>query len=162
MSAGKKYDIITAWGVLEHLQQPSKYFEMVYQLLSRGGHFLFLVTNIQSIASRYLYAEDIPRHTTFFSPYTIEKYASKYKYKVVKIYHKNDVYALSYKNFLDFASHLIRRKEYTQYDTLNYRIKQNKRISRSFLLASKMLGKLALGHDKVRRKNAIITALLRK
>jgi cyclopropane fatty-acyl-phospholipid synthase-like methyltransferase len=162
INRGQKYDIITAWGVLEHLQQPSKYFDMAYQLLNHGGYFLLLVTNIESIASRYLYDEDIPRHTTFFSPRTIKKYASNYNFKIIKIYHKNDVYSLSYKNFLDFMMHLIRKQDYTQYDTLTYRLKQNASISRSFLVASKLLGRLARQYDKVRRRNAIITALLRK
>ena len=71
------FDLITAWAVFEHLHSPSAYFAEVGRVLKPGGHFVALVTNAESIYGRYAYKEDIPRHTYFFSPRTLDAYARK-------------------------------------------------------------------------------------
>lgn len=158
----EKYDIITAWGVLEHLQKPSRYFDLASNLLKSKGFFLFLVTNIESIASRFLFSEDIPRHMTFFSPGTIKKYAEKYGFSVEKIYHKNDVYRLSYIDFLNWLLFRLSKKDFTQYYTLSFKKKQGQVISKPFLLASQLIGRLVRIYEGFTKRNGIITALLQK
>lgn len=158
----ERYDIITAWGVLEHLQRPSRYFELAGRLLKKRGFFVFLVTNIESIASRFLFSEDIPRHMTFFSPATIERYGEKYGFSVEKIYHKNDVYSLPYIDFLNWLLFKRSKKDFTQYDALSFKIKQGQVISKPFLLASRLTGRLARFYEGLAKRNGIITALLQK
>jgi cyclopropane fatty-acyl-phospholipid synthase-like methyltransferase len=68
------YDAITAWAVLEHVHDPMAYFRKASRLLNKGGQFVFLVTNFQSMASRHLFGEDIPRHLYFFTRDTVKQY----------------------------------------------------------------------------------------
>jgi len=68
------YDLVTAWAVFEHLHDPMSYFKKVGEILKPGGLFVFLVTNWNSVASRYLMQEDIPRHLYFYSENTVSKY----------------------------------------------------------------------------------------
>src|SRR3546814_5417313 len=61
------YDVITAWAVLEHVHDPMSYFMKAASTIQSGGYFVFLVTNFDSISSRSLFREDVPRHLYFFS-----------------------------------------------------------------------------------------------
>lgn len=87
------FDAITAWAVFEHLHDPMKYFREVHRILKPGGHFVFLVTNFNSIHSRYAYREDIPRHLYFFSPPVVTRYAKETHFSLVDIHFSNDVYS---------------------------------------------------------------------
>ncbi|MBN2483463.1 MAG: class I SAM-dependent methyltransferase [Candidatus Omnitrophica bacterium] len=87
------FDVITAWGVLEHVHEPSRYFETVFRLLKKKGAFIFMVPNGDSLWSRWAYKEDTPRHLHSFRPSTLKKYAQKYGYYFKKIDFTNDVYS---------------------------------------------------------------------
>lgn len=87
------FDVVTAWGVFEHLHNPMKYFKEVSRILRLGGHFVFLVTNINSLMSRYGYAEDIPRHLYFFSERTLKGFAEKSNLLLVNVEFSNDIYS---------------------------------------------------------------------
>ncbi|MGR9105941.1 MAG: class I SAM-dependent methyltransferase [Gammaproteobacteria bacterium] len=73
----KYYDAITAWAVLEHVHDPMAYFQKAYHSLRPGGIFVFLVTNFESLASKRLFREDIPRHLYFFTPTTLTMYLER-------------------------------------------------------------------------------------
>ena len=77
-----EFDIITAWAVFEHLNNPSEYFAEVYRILKKGGRFIFLVTNSESLYGQKAYCEDVPRHTYHFSKETLNKYAAKYGFQM--------------------------------------------------------------------------------
>lgn len=81
------FDLVTAWAVLEHVHTPSAYFEVVSRVLKKGGKFIFLVTNSESLYGKYAYIEDIPRHLYHFSEKSIIQYAKKYALKVVDIFY---------------------------------------------------------------------------
>jgi len=87
------FDCVTAWAVFEHLYDPIKYFKEVFRILKPGGRFVFLVTNIRSLFSRYAYYEDIPRHLYFFSERTMKEYAKQCGLDVDKINFSNDIYS---------------------------------------------------------------------
>lgn len=74
VAADASYDVITAWAVMEHVHDPQAYFAKVARLLKPGGVFIFLVTNIDSLSSRALYREDVPRHTYFYNRDTVREY----------------------------------------------------------------------------------------
>jgi SAM-dependent methyltransferase len=74
----QSFDLITAWAVMEHLHQPGEYFAAVAKYLKRGGKFIFLVTNSESLYGRRAYKEDIPRHLYHFSEKILHLYAEKF------------------------------------------------------------------------------------
>jgi cyclopropane fatty-acyl-phospholipid synthase-like methyltransferase len=71
------YDALTAWAVLEHVHDPMAYFQKASRVLKKEGHFVFLVTNFHSLASRHLFGEDIPRHLYFFTREAVRQYLEK-------------------------------------------------------------------------------------
>lgn len=72
-----RYDAVTAWAVMEHVHDPMSVFAATARLLKKGGLFIALTTNLDSVSSRYLFREDIPRHLYFFNRRTIAAYAAK-------------------------------------------------------------------------------------
>ena len=71
------YDAITLWAVLEHVHDPMAYFHKAAQVLKPDGRLVFLVHNFHSMASRYLFGEDIPRHLYFYTRETVAQYLQK-------------------------------------------------------------------------------------
>jgi len=81
------FDLVTAWAVFEHLHTPRAYFEVVSNVLRRGGRFVFLVTNAESWYGKYAYAEDVPRHLYHFSEKTLGLYAEKCGLRLERTYY---------------------------------------------------------------------------
>jgi len=79
------FDIVTSWAVLEHVHNPMNYFSAISRTLKKGGRFVFLVTNSESLYGRRSYLEDIPRHLYHFSESTLTHYAEKVGLQLVKI-----------------------------------------------------------------------------
>ena len=70
------FNVVTSWAVFEHLHNPMAYFNEVGRILKPGGHFVCLVTNLNSVWSRFAYCEDIPRHLYFYTARSLARYAS--------------------------------------------------------------------------------------
>ncbi len=68
----KHYDAVTAWAFLEHVRQPSLYFQRVSRLIKDDGRFIFIVPNVGAPGMRRSSAEDIPRHLCFSLPRPFE------------------------------------------------------------------------------------------
>ena len=86
----KKFDIITMWGVLEHVPNPLLTMKKVRDLLNKGGMFVFEVPSANCLISDYLkkynfsptrYIES-GRHNIFFSIEVIRKIAENLKLKI--------------------------------------------------------------------------------
>jgi SAM-dependent methyltransferase len=101
-SLGPRYDVITAWAVLEHVHDPLAYFRKAGELLKPGGRFVFLVTNFLSLSSRRLFREDIPRHLYFFSEQTIKAYLGLSGMDLIRADHDNAVYQMRPLNWLRY------------------------------------------------------------
>lgn len=87
------FDVITAWGVMEHIHEPSKYFKYINSRLKDGGAFIMMVPNGDSLWSRWAFKEDIPRHLHFFRAKTLRSYAEKYGFRIQKIEYTNSIYS---------------------------------------------------------------------
>ena len=72
------FNLVTSWAVLEHVHTPDKYFEVVSKVLKKGGKFVFLVTNSESMYGKYAYKEDVPRHLYHFNEHSLATYAEKH------------------------------------------------------------------------------------
>jgi ubiquinone/menaquinone biosynthesis C-methylase UbiE len=96
------YDAITAWAVLEHVHDPMAYFRKASEVLKTGGVFVFLVTNFQSVTSRHLFCEDIPRHLYFFTRETVQRYLQETGFGLEKEDNGGSIYKMSPRNWLPY------------------------------------------------------------
>jgi len=107
-----RYDTITAWAVLEHVHDPKSYFKKAAQVLKPGGKFIFLVTNFESVSSRSLFLEDIPRHLYFFTEETVKEYLAESGFDLIQTDYSNKIYSMRPVNFLRyyFYRYIYRRR----------------------------------------------------
>ena len=71
--AGKQFDAVTFWAVLEHLLEPSAFLAKARSILKPGGLCFVLVPNMQSLAVRLLgarYRYIYPQHLNYFTRQT--------------------------------------------------------------------------------------------
>lgn len=68
----ESFDAITSFDVLEHVYEPRKVMERVFQLLKPGGIFYIYIPNIDAGEARlfrsYWYGLELPRHLSHFCP----------------------------------------------------------------------------------------------
>ena len=88
------FDVVTAWGVMEHVGSPLEYFKKVHRVLKPDGAFVFLVPNSESLWSRWAYKEDVPRHLHFFRKSTLERYADSCGFHVERVEATNRFYSI--------------------------------------------------------------------
>lgn len=118
-----RYDAITAWAVLEHVHDPMGYFRKASKVLKKNGTFVFLVTNFNSISSRYLFLEDVPRHLYFFTKDTIKQYLKANNFELLKIDYSNKIYSMRPVNWMRyFLLYYFRNKEFQFEDIPNNRL----------------------------------------
>ena len=101
------YDAVTAWAVLEHVHHPMDYFRKAAKVLKPRGLFVFLVTNFDSMASRHLFCEDVPRHLVFFTRQTVNRYLQKTGFRLEREDNRGHIFNLEPENWLIF---LLREK----------------------------------------------------
>lgn len=97
------YDAVTAWAVLEHVHDPMAYFCKASSVLKKNGLFVFLVPNFQSVASRNLFCEDVPRHIYFFTRAAIRQYLEKTGFQLEKEDNSRSIYKLAPNNWLGYT-----------------------------------------------------------
>ena len=96
----QKFDIITLWHVLEHVENLQEYISILQSLLSKNGRLLIAVPNFKSHDANH-YKEhwaafDVPRHLWHFSQSSIPKLFSEVDMIVEKtIPMKFDAYYVS-------------------------------------------------------------------
>jgi SAM-dependent methyltransferase len=82
----KTFDCVTMWAVLEHVYQPREYVHKVSRLLSKGGTFMGVVTNFNSIHARLMRADDYPRHLTMFTKRSLASLMAEAGLKPVRMW----------------------------------------------------------------------------
>ena len=97
------FDAVTAWAVMEHLHDPDAYFRKAARVLRSGGRFAFLVTNFESLASRHLFAEDVPRHLYFFTEGSVRRYLSRAGLTLLGADYSDAIFQLPATNWLRFT-----------------------------------------------------------
>ncbi len=94
--AGKKYDLITATEVFEHLQEPFSIMETLINHLNSGG-YLAIMTNFHPGVDKFkdwYYHRDIT-HITFYNPKSLMCLVSQFP--VRKVFDDNESYFLAQK-----------------------------------------------------------------
>lgn len=113
-----RYDAVTAWAVLEHVHDPMAHFRKAAQVLKKGGLFVFLVTNFQSLASRHLFQEDPPRHLYFFTLPTVRRYLRETGLELVRTSFRGHIFELSPRNWLHYFIRARLEKREFRYEDL--------------------------------------------
>jgi 2-polyprenyl-3-methyl-5-hydroxy-6-metoxy-1,4-benzoquinol methylase len=138
----KKFDVITLWHVLEHVQNLQEYLSELENLLSKNGRLIIAVPNYKSDDANYYKqfwaAFDVPRHLWHFSQSSIAKLFSEVNMIVEKtLPMKFDAYYVSllsekYKSakmnpiksfYRGFVSNL-KAKKTNEYSSLVYVLKK--------------------------------------
>jgi SAM-dependent methyltransferase len=127
---GQKFDVITAWAVLEHVRKPSAFFERVSQLLKESGSFIFLVPNMAAPGMRYSCTEDVPRHLHLFSPKSIAKHLQRCGMKPRVTLHNSAVYSSYPFGLLRAVYWRLLRKDFHchRYDNRSVLLLRNRQI----------------------------------
>jgi hypothetical protein len=87
------------------------YFKKASQVLKPGGVFVFLVTNFNSLSSRCLFLEDVPRHLYFFTEETIRRYLKESDFDFIRADYSNKIYSMRPINFLRYYFYRYIRKQ---------------------------------------------------
>ena len=100
----RKFDLITMWHVLEHINQPEKYIKKMYSLLNKNGKILIEVPNYNSwtrkITKRYWLGMDLKYHLTFFTPKTLINLLKKNRLALYGV----NTFSFEYSTFLSVQS----------------------------------------------------------
>jgi len=75
----KRFDAITFWAVIEHLDKPGEFLAKAASLLRPSGLCFILVPNLSSLAVRLLgakYRYIFPQHLNYFNPTTLRLFAA--------------------------------------------------------------------------------------
>lgn len=79
-----KFDAITLWHVMEHLEQLDDTWDRLYELLSDKGILVVAVPNCSSYDAEkykeYWAAYDVPRHLWHFTPGTMQQFGMKHNF----------------------------------------------------------------------------------
>ena len=114
----ENFDVVTLWGVLEHLSKPNRDFKAINKMLKRGGYCFALIPNLKSKAYEML-GVNTPtisptEHISFFSENSLNILAKKTGFKVEYIFSELPVIDLMYPycNFTKlFVDDIINRKK---------------------------------------------------
>jgi len=74
----QRFDAVTFWAVLEHLDQPGRFLAKAAAVLRAGGHCFILVPNARSLAMRLLgprYRYVMPEHLNYFTRKALLRFA---------------------------------------------------------------------------------------
>ena len=84
----KKYGIVTAWHVLEHIHELDEAIETIHNKIENKGKFIFALPNPSSkdaqIYKEHWAAYDVPRHLYHFNPNNVEDLLKKHSFKLVE------------------------------------------------------------------------------
>lgn len=96
----EKFDLITAWDVIEHITDPNLFLQKVHKILNKNGCFIFSTGDINSIIAKisgknwHLFT--LPDHMFFYSKKSIKAILENNGFRVVKITYPFSWYSLSY------------------------------------------------------------------
>lgn len=81
-----KFDVITIWHVLEHVNKPEHYIEKIYSLLDNRGKLIIEVPNFNSwtriFTAKYWLSFDLKHHLFFFTPESLSTMLIKHGFKI--------------------------------------------------------------------------------
>jgi len=83
------FDLITFWGSLEHMSDPSKVLQKAHSLLKTEGKLIIWLQNIESVEARifkkYWHHLEVPTHYYQFSPSTLSSILKRTGFRVDRV-----------------------------------------------------------------------------
>lgn len=80
-----KFDVVTSFEVIEHIQTPNEELEFVKKLLRDGGAFYVTTPNFNSVSRFFLQHRwnviEYPEHLTYYSAFTLNRILGKHHFK---------------------------------------------------------------------------------
>jgi 2-polyprenyl-3-methyl-5-hydroxy-6-metoxy-1,4-benzoquinol methylase len=96
----EKFNVVTMWDVLEHLDNPLKYLKTANRILAEGGFLLINTINRKSLWARVLnkhwHLFIPPEHLFYYTPKSLEILLKNSGFKVEKIKTAGKNFSLSY------------------------------------------------------------------
>jgi 2-polyprenyl-3-methyl-5-hydroxy-6-metoxy-1,4-benzoquinol methylase len=98
-SSGRRFDVITAFDVIEHVEQPSQFLADIATLLEPGGLFFVSTPDAASIMARafgkhwHFYSS---YHLSYFSPRTLRSAAARHRLTSVAVHHQGKLRSVGY------------------------------------------------------------------
>jgi 2-polyprenyl-3-methyl-5-hydroxy-6-metoxy-1,4-benzoquinol methylase len=77
--AERRFDAVTFWAVMEHLENPKGFLSVAASILKPGGHCFILVPNMGALAVRLAgakYRYIFPQHLNYFTSDTLKRFAA--------------------------------------------------------------------------------------
>ena len=100
----ERFDLITIWHVLEHIQEPEKYIVYIQKLLRDKGLLLIEVPNFDSwgnrLTKKYWLGLDPKHHLWFYTPSSLIELVEKHGFQVKKVH----TFSLEYSTFISTQS----------------------------------------------------------
>ncbi len=101
------FDLITLWGVMEHVYDPYGMLQYAASLLKDHGKIVILVTNFNSLPARFMRHDDVPRHTTLFTKHTMRKMLQLAGLRVENFYFNSELFGGSNRGILNYFVKLL-------------------------------------------------------
>lgn len=105
-----KYDLIASWDVLEHVQDPFVFLDLVHEKLDDNGHFCFSTIDIDSMFAKFCgknWPWIMDMHVYYFSTNMLRKILEKHGFEILEV--KTYFHWVSLKYFLTKVSNLTPR-----------------------------------------------------
>lgn len=87
----QKFNVITMWDTIEHLQSPRLYVEKIATLLKPNGIFAFTTGDISALVPKIRGGKwrmiHPPTHIHYFSPQTAEKLLDQFNFRICVVKH---------------------------------------------------------------------------
>lgn len=108
---GKRFDVIVAGQVIEHLDNPGIFLENMRKHLSKDGVLIITTDNAHGamfIKDYLLKRPNInPQHCMFFSRETITELLRRHSFEILEFYYYDDAWKWFFKIFPHFTSNFI-------------------------------------------------------
>lgn len=95
-----RFDLVTLWDVIEHLDQPADIIATSHRLLKKGGVLALTTGDVRSLFARlqgeHWHLYNPPQHLSYFSPQTITRLLTASGFTNIKISHPASYYPLAY------------------------------------------------------------------
>jgi len=92
----KKYDLVSAYNILEHLIDPLIFLDKLSSIINKNGLLVILIPTHESLREELLmrfhkrwHMYVPPEHLNFFSTRFLDSYLSKYNFKLIKRYYSS-------------------------------------------------------------------------